>query len=305
MSRFLLTGSSGFLGKVLLAELQKHYEVSTLGRHKTSYINCDITNSIPPLPKTFDYVVHNAGKAHMVPQTAAEQDAFFQVNYQGTLNLLKALDQTPPRCFIFISTIAVYGRESGNLIDENHPLEGNTPYALSKIQAEAAIQTWGQEHKVKTLILRLPLIAGPNPPGNLGAINQSIASGKHISIRGNQARKSMVLAEEVAQLIPNILDKTGIFNLTDGNHPTFNEIETAIAEGLNKRIRFSLPIGLLKIGAKLGDFLVKMGLPFPLTSLRLSKITQTLTFDDTKARIELGWTPKPVLEYLKKGKLNQ
>ena len=44
--------------------------------------------------------------------------------------------QGPPKALVFISTVAVYGCESGELITEEHPLEGETPYAKSKILAE-------------------------------------------------------------------------------------------------------------------------------------------------------------------------
>ena len=41
-----------------------------------------------------------------------------------------------PKALVFISTVAVYGRDFGELITELHPLNGNTPYAKSKIMAE-------------------------------------------------------------------------------------------------------------------------------------------------------------------------
>jgi len=73
-----------------------------------------------------------------------------------------------PESFIFVSTVAVYGCETGEDIDENHPLKGNTPYALSKIQAEKFLTEWCHTNNVKLGIIRPSLIAGPNPPGNLG-----------------------------------------------------------------------------------------------------------------------------------------
>lgn len=302
MKRSLLTGATGFLGQQLLLELGS--ETLRLGRSPANHIRCDLSVDIPELPPV-GTVIHNAGKAHSVPKTPSEAEVFFQVNEQGTLHLLKALEAHPPHQFIFISTVSVYGREEGEDLDESHPLNGDTPYARSKIRAEAAVQSWCEARGVPWVILRLPLIAGPNPPGNLGAIQRAIARGRYFRITGNEARKSMVLAEDVARLIPRLNDKTGIYNLTDGLHPTFADIEDAIAGALNKRIPLSLPPGLVKAIARAGDGIANLGLPFPLTTGRLQKMTATLTFSDEKARRELGWRPRAVISYILAGGLQE
>lgn len=298
----LLTGATGFLGKSIHAELTKTFQVTTLGRSDRSDIQWDLgTSTLPELPEVFEWVVHNAGKAHMIPQTAVERNAFYQVNYQGTLHLLEALEKQSAslKTFIFISTVAVYGQETGQNIPETQPLEGKTPYAESKIQAEKAIQKWCQKKNINCVILRLPLVAGKKPPGNLGSIINAIKKGQYFSISNNQARKSIVLAKDIAQLIPNLTGKNGIYNLTDGKNPTFAEIETAVAEGLGKKIPLVLPKSLVSILAKFGDIFNAIGLPFPLTSGRLHKMTSLLTFSDEKARVELGWSPHPAVDYIK------
>ena len=301
-ARLCLTGASGFLGQELLKELQKDFEVCTLGRQSRNDIVCDLAINQPALTGNYEVIVHNAGKAHMVPRTDEEIKAFFSVNVEGTKHLLSALDQlsNKPRSFIFISTIAVYGRDSGELIDEQHPLNGETPYAKSKIQAEQLIREWCAVNKVNYLILRLPLVVGAHPPGNLGAIIKAIQKGYYFKISNNQARKSAVLGKDVAQLIPKVLDKEGIYNLTDGEHPLFADIEQAIATGLGKKIKLSIPLSLLQIVAKFGDLFAGIGLPFPITSNRLQKMVVSLTFNDQKAQKELRWHPQPILPFLEK-----
>jgi nucleoside-diphosphate-sugar epimerase len=121
----------------------------------------------------------------------------------------------------------------------------------------------------------------------------AIQKGRYVRIKGNPARKSIVSAEDVARIIPSLIDKQGIFNLTDGFHPLFSQIEEAIARETGIPVRFSLHIGLLRLVAKIGDYITL----FPLNSARLKKMTSTLTFSDTKARSELGWNPQPALQY--------
>lgn len=289
----LLTGASGFLGSILHLQLSKAgHDVLTLGRIPSSHIQHDLSNTPPQQLPATDLVIHNAGKAHVVPKTQEEEAEFFKVNHQGTLNLLDALSSQPPKHFIFISTVAVYGQETGSLISETHGLKGTSPYALSKIQAEQAVQTWGKTHGVSTLILRLPLVAGPNPPGNLGKMISGIRSGKYLSINKGAARRSVVLAEDVAKCIVDNYRKSGIYNLTDGYHPTFHELETIICQQLCKKLPISLPLSAAKLLGRVGDFIPRS----PVDSNTIEKMTNDLTFDDTKARKELNWSPNKILE---------
>ena len=297
MPNLLLTGHSGFLGRILLHELRQHFNVHTLGRSEGSDIRADLSQAPPTLPQAYDWVVHNAGKAHVVPRTEEEQAAFFRVNTQGTQNLLAALDKTVglPRTFIYISSTSVYGLEEGEDICENALLLGQTPYARSKIEAEQAIQDWAQQQGVQAVILRPPLIVGPDAPGSLEAMHRAVEKGYYVRIGGNRARKSAVLGADIARLIPTLAGKSGMYNLTDGVHPFFHEFEAAVVAEVGKPIRFTLPLGLLQAAARLGDGLLQAGIPFPLHSDRLRKMTGTLTFSDEKARRELGWAPKPVM----------
>ena len=90
--KILLTGGSGFLGSYILGFLKnKNYEVIKVGRSVKSDINIDL--SLNKLSKIdVDYVIHVAGKAHVIPKTKEENNKFFKVNYIGTNNLLCGLD---------------------------------------------------------------------------------------------------------------------------------------------------------------------------------------------------------------------
>ena len=287
--KILVTGSSGFLGSAIIRVLSS-YSIFSLNRNSGNF-QYDLSKSIPDFNTDFDIVIHNAGKAHTFPKTEIEKRSFFKINTQGTKNLLQGLESKIPKQFVFISSVSVYGLEYGINIDESKPLKAKDPYGLSKIQAEQLVLDWCQYNKVVCTILRLPLLVGINPPGNLGAMINAIKKGYYFNIGGGKAKKSMVLAENVAQFIPIIAPVGGIFNLTDGEHPNFSSLSMAIA----KKNTPNIPLVLAKIAGKIGDLL---GNKAPLNSMKIKKITSDLTFDDSKAR-EKGWNPQPVLEYLK------
>lgn len=290
----LFTGASGFLGNNVRPILEKTYQVVTIGLTSEDNYTVNIAKEVPELKEYCEIVLHAAGKAHVVPRTEEEKKAFYDVNLQGTKNLCTALEKSGiPQAFIFISTVAVYGCEFGSNITEKHPLNGDTPYALSKIQAEEFLTEWCNKHGVILSIIRPSLIAGPNPPGNLGAMIKGIKTGRYLSIGGGKARKSVLMVEDIAHLVPMLVKKGGIYNVCDDEQPSFRQLETVICTQLGKKLPISIPFWVAKCMAIVGDCLGKKA---PINSLKLKKITESLTFSNEKAKRELGWKPTPVLE---------
>ena len=299
MEKLLFTGGTGFLGHNVLPRLNKIYEVTKCGITLDDDIKANLAKEVPFLLVHYDVVLHACGKAHMVPKTEAEKQAFFDVNYQGTVNLCAALEKVGvPKALIFISTVAVYGCEFGNLVTEEHPLEGNTPYAKSKIMAEEYLTEWCYEHNVTLGIIRPSLIAGPNPPGNLGAMIHGLRSGRYLSIAGSRTRKSVLMVQDIARLVPLLVEKGGIYNVCDSYQPTFRELEAVICRQLDRNLPLSIPYWMAKCMALMGDCFGKKA---PVNSQKLSKITESLTFSNEKAVRELGWRPISVLENFKIG----
>lgn len=297
MDKLLFTGGTGFLGNNIRPILDTMYEVTTCGIAINDILKVDLAKEVPSLKQHYDVVLHACGKAHVIPRSKAEIQAFFDVNYNGTINLCSALEKVGvPKALVFISTVAVYGCEFGKMITEDHPLNGYTPYAKSKIMAEEYLQDWCLKHQVKLSILRPSLIAGPNPPGNLGAMIKGIQSGKYLSIAGGLAQKSVLMVDDIAYLIPLLVEKGGVYNICDDEHPTFRALEDVISKQLGKSLPLSIPYWFAKCLAFVGDCL---GTKAPINSVKLNKITESLTFSNEKAKKELGWRPLSVLDNFK------
>ena len=97
----LLTGSNGFLGKIILSQISKENFVFSLSRNGTNF-NVSLENQVPEFNLQFDLVIHAAGKAHCVPKNESEKQGFFNVNVVGTKNLLEGLSKsTIPKYFVF------------------------------------------------------------------------------------------------------------------------------------------------------------------------------------------------------------
>ena len=298
----LLTGASGFLGSRIYTELTKSHVVTTLGRTPVAqrHITGDLTKRLPSLAHaSFDYVVNAAGKAHSVPRTAAERADYERVNVQGVCRLLAALECMPirPKAFVHLSTVLVYGRSEGMLLDETTPLAATDVYGLSKARAEEAVREWGYRTGCSIAILRLPLVVAEQPNGNVATLLNAIQRGRYVRIGHGNARRSMVRADDVAALVDRVAGVGGTFNLTDGYHPSVAELEQVLAGYVGRTSAIpSMPLAVARAIATVGDGInALVGRRFPLDTPALQKLTRPLTFSDALARQQLNWHPRPVL----------
>ncbi|MDE5996976.1 MAG: NAD(P)-dependent oxidoreductase, partial [Muribaculaceae bacterium] len=115
-------------------------------------------------------------------------------------------------------------------------------------------------------------------------------------IGGGQARKSVLMVNDIPVLIELMKDKGGIFNVCDDHHPSFKELENSIALQLEGKRVIGIPLWFATLCAKVGDLL---GSKAPINSQKLSKITKSLTFSNAKAKKELGWQPTDVVSNFK------
>jgi nucleoside-diphosphate-sugar epimerase len=304
--RILVTGGTGFLGRHLVRQLQEaDYEVTTLSRQRlpdVPSVEGDLTNPRLDLGGgDFSVVYHLAGLAHLSPKNRRDRRRFVEVNVQGTRNLLQALERTGrlPHSVVIVSSVAVYGRQEGVLLEETTPRSATDPYGVSKSEAEDVLTGWCARRGVRALVVRLPLVVGQDAPGNFGTMVRAIRNHRYFRIGDGQARHSMVLASDVAQMLVRLNGAEGVFHLTDGYHPSIAELENAICAALEQRPPRRLSLPAARVAARCADAIeCCTGWSLPLNSTVLAKLTSTLTFSDHRARTQLGWRPCRVLDHI-------
>lgn len=150
MKRVLVTGSHGFTGKYVTAELEAHgWEVWGLGFQASDgqarYRCADLT----------DPAAVNAAVAEVRPQAVVhlaaiafvghgDPEAFYRVNTVGTRNLLAALAalDDPPECVLLASSANVYGNATEGVLSETSPPNPANDYAVSKLAMEYMARLW-------------------------------------------------------------------------------------------------------------------------------------------------------------------
>ena len=247
----LLTGASGMLGHYV-ADLFSDFRIVTIGRHTEDTVYADLVSpfSIPDMSP--ELCVHAAG-------TRSPEHAV-QVNYEGTLNLLKALEDNPPRSFVYISSMEVYGCLEGEMIGEVSSVWAEEQPGKSRILAERAVWEWCADRGVTCTILRPAPMFGRDVSGWQRDMFNAVNTGYFYLIRGNCARRSIVLAYDVAQIIRRIHRIGGVYNVADPRARSFEDLAEAMARNSGKdKSVYRLPLKWARVLALAGDRIPVIG----------------------------------------------
>jgi len=215
----LITGASGMLGGYVREQFSGE-KIATLGRSEGDTYRCDLTKGVPDFGnERFDLVVHCAG-------TELDFDAR-SLNFDGTRRLLQALEENPPKYFVYVSSCKVYSPEGENL-DEESNLWASGEAGESKASAETEVKRWAGNKGTVLTIIRPAIMFGKGVGGDTLRLFNDALSGWYVHIRGNNARVSLVSALDVAKGIKMVYKEGGVYNAADGVNPRFIDMVEAM-----------------------------------------------------------------------------
>lgn len=289
MSKYTLIGASGFVGTRL---------IDILG--EANCINIDKNESVFFSHITKKHNICNDGLGNIIPKDtetvvllAAEHrddvsptSLYYDVNVQGTKNVLTAMEAIGINKIIFTSSVAVYGLNKSNP-DENHPVDPFNHYGKSKYQAEEVLLRWYNESPDtrSLVIIRPTVIFGERNRGNVYNLLRQMAGGRFVMIGKGSNRKSMAYVGNVAAFIKhelhNIRPGYKLYNYIDKPDYSMNELIAQVNKSLGKITpSIRLPYWLGYIGGLGFDLLSAIsGKKYAISAIRVKKFCATTQFE--------------------------
>jgi len=302
--RVLVTGGAGFIGSHTVDRfLAKGFEVVVLdslrsgsldnvrlhmGDERFKFVCGDVRDVrlVRDLVGGVDFVVHLAALVS-VPESMQDPDLTYDINVNGTLNLLRACVDADVKRFVYASSCAVYGNADRLPIKEDCPPKPLSPYAFSKLKAESYVWKYFEDFELETVCLRYFNVYGPRQAYSeySGVITQfinRIKRGLPLTIFGDgEQTRDFVHVEDVVEanmLALKCRNAIGeVFNIGTGVATSIKQLAQTLLELTNRK-----DLEILHCEAREGD-------------------VRHSVADISKAKEKLGYRPKVALkEGLKK-----
>lgn len=300
MTRYLVTGANGFVGRALTQHLlNKGCHVR--GAVRTTSDDAAMQGVeqvvIPDIGRETDWsdalqdvevVIHLAARVHMMRDQAEDPLAeFMAINAFGTENLARQAAAKGVKRFVYVSSIKVNGEATiqGHPMTELDIPQPHDPYGISKWKAELSLHDLSRETSMEISILRPPLIYGPGVKANFARLIETVSKGVPLPLNSIRNARSLLYvgnlvdALYVCSVDGNAAGQT--YLISDGEAVSTPMLTRLIAKALGKPDRiFGFPVGLMRL---IGRLLRKTG--------AIDRLTQSLEIDNSKISNQLSWHP--------------
>ncbi|HDS1115710.1 NAD-dependent epimerase/dehydratase family protein [Pluralibacter gergoviae] len=288
-----LIGASGFVGTRLIEAVNGEFSIQNFDKNQSRFYP-DITH-IGDVRNQNELDTSLMGVDTVVLLAAEHRDdvsptsLYYDVNVQGTRNVLNAMNKNDVKNIIFTSSVAIYGLNKTNP-SESHPQDPFNHYGKSKWQAEEVLREWFENapEERSLTIIRPTVIFGERNRGNVYNLLKQIAGGKFAMVGSGTNYKSMAYVGNIVAFIKFKLHnrKKGyeVYNYVDKPDLNMNQLVSEVERSLNKKIpslHLPYPIGML--GGYCFDILSKLsGKKYPISAVRVKKFCATTQFDASK-----------------------
>lgn len=304
MSIVLVTGASGFVGRMLCERLLScgfsvratvrpgsspdkllpGVEKITVGDFREE---CDWTRALLDV----DTVVHLAARVHQMQDAALDPLAVYRsVNVAGTERLARAAAAHGIRRFVFLSSVKVNGEESPKAYREDDRPSPRDFYGISKWEAEERLREVAAGTKLETVIIRSPLVYGPRVGANFLSLVRLVDRGIPLPLGSIDNRRSFIylgnLTDALISCIGHPKAAGRIFLVSDGRDLSTPELIAMIARSLGRRPPlFSFPPDFLRAACR------AVG-----KRAAIERLAGSLCVDSGRIRDTIDWKPPFTVE---------
>jgi nucleoside-diphosphate-sugar epimerase len=234
-----------------------------------------------------DAVVHLAARVHVMHESSPDPlGSFRTVNTEGTRRLAAMAAHAGVRRMVYLSSIKVNGEQttSGPFTESDVP-RPDEAYGMSKWLAEQALWEAAAGTNLEVVVVRPPLVYGPNAPGNFNRLLKFVRMGIPLPLGSVRNRRSFMYVENLCDAIRVCLQHPAAagqtFLLSDGEDVSTPELIRLLSGYLGRRSRLiPFPTSLLEAGADL------LGLHD-----EAERLLRSLRVDSSAIRQTLHWNP--------------
>ena len=298
MKRVLVTGASGFVGRILCQRMREQgVEVAAVRRQASPPGHVSPEIAVGDIHAATDWsqaltnvdtVIHLAARVHVMRDTVADPLAeFLRVNAAGTEHLARSAAASGVKRLVYVSSIKVNGEETraGKKFSADDIPAPQDPYGVSKWEAERALYRVADEAGLEVVVVRPPLVYGPGVKGNFAQMLGIVARRVPLPFASVDNRRDLVYVENLVDALiacashPAAADQT--YLVCDGEAVSTPDLlrQLAFAMGVPSRL-FPCPPILLRLAGKLTG-----------KSQQLERLLGSLQVDGDKMRADLNWTP--------------
>lgn len=257
----LITGATGFLGSALCTNLlENNIDFRPVVRSESSKLDNSLL--VTDINKNTDWdlseldidiVVHTAARVHVMNDASDDpQSEFDKINLYGTLKLAQDCIKNKVKRFIFISSIKVNGESTAQKpFSERDKPSPKDPYGKSKYKAEVELKKLCESSEMDLVIIRPPLVYGPNVKGNFSLLIKAVrwrVPFPFMNIANNRSLVSVYnLVDFITCCISHPIPLNNTFLIADDEDVSIGCLINEIGKALGKRVfLFSFPRSLLE-----------------------------------------------------------
>ncbi|WP_028232234.1 UDP-glucose 4-epimerase family protein [Paraburkholderia mimosarum] len=304
MSSILVTGANGFIGRSVCRTLAaNNHDVTALVRRagtsagaqcEWSHGGADFAGLGEAWPRELipDCVVHLAARVHVMNDTAADPLAAFRAtNVEGTLRVAHAARERGARRMVFVSSVKAAAEfDGGAPLSESMPAAPDDAYGISKLQAEEALWQYGERSGLEIVIVRPPLVYGPEVGANFLQMMNALWRRLPLPLGAVDARRSLVyvgnLADALMHCATDPRAANGCFYVRDDQDLSVAGLLRVLGRHLDRPARLlAVPPSLLRAAGALTG-----------RGAQLDRLTKSLRVDDSHIRETLRWSAPYTLD---------
>ena len=227
MSKILVTGASGFVGKYFLSKYTKDYNIQTF-----SFLNDDLKSLEM---SGIVVIVHLSALVHQMG--GASKEEYERVNVIQTLDLAKKAKESGVGHFIFMSSVKVYGEESSGVYNELTECHPQDEYGVSKLKAELELHKL-EDESFKVSMVRTPIVYGYGVKANIKNLVSLVTKVSVLPFGNINNKRSMVYIGNLCHLVDVIIEKkeSGVFLAADDKPLSTTKLIELIAQELDRKV---------------------------------------------------------------------